>query len=108
MCPGLQGRLLVRASRECGGHTAWGCCCCAEFVQIKREVEGGSHAVFEAFLHGREDNEHHKALKMLRLSELRQLQREVSVCGCRNTHQRRFRCAGENTLTSFHEAGHNS
>ena len=56
-------------------------------AQIKREVAGGSHPVFEAFLHGRQNSECHKALKMLRLSQLRQLQREVGVCLYTQTHE---------------------
>ena len=50
--------------------------------QIERDVPGGAHLVMEARLGGSESEEHHKALKMLKLSSLRQLQREVSGC-CR-------------------------
>ena len=48
--------------------------------QIERDVPGGAHLVMEARLGGSESEEHHKALKMLKLSSLRQLQREVSGC----------------------------
>ena len=59
-------------------------CVCA---QIERDVPGGAHVVMEARLGSSESEEHHKALKMLKLSSLRQLQREVSGC-CRMKHVR--------------------
>ena len=58
--------------------------------QIERDVPGGAHLVMEARLGGSDSEEHHKALKMLKLSSLRQLQREVSGCCGMKPERHRF------------------